>query len=166
VLATALLGVGTNAVYGCAATLAGAGGRECGVVGALLLISFPALFDGTFYGKNLQRPEEIPQYWKDAAAALDAGGNDTRVLELPGADFASYRWGNTVDPVTPGLIDRPYVARALIPWGGPATADLLNALDNRVQEGTLDPRDSRRSRRMGVGAWCCATTSSSSDTTW
>ena len=53
-----------------------------------------------------------------------AGGNDTRVLELPGADFASYRWGNTVDPITPGLMDRPYVARELIPYGTRRHADL------------------------------------------
>jgi hypothetical protein len=58
---------------------------------------------------------------------------------VPGADFASYRWGNTVDPVLPGLMDRPMVARELIPYGSPASADLLMALDRRFQEGVLDP---------------------------
>jgi hypothetical protein len=61
------------------------------------------------------------------------------VLEIPGTDFAAYRWGNTVDPITPGLIDRPYVARELIPYGGGATADLLNAFDRRLQEGVYEP---------------------------
>ena len=61
------------------------------------------------------------------------------MLEIPGADFASYRWGQTVDPITPGLMDRPYVARELVPWGSPASADLLNALDRRLQEGVLEP---------------------------
>ena len=61
------------------------------------------------------------------------------MLEIPGSDFASYRWGDTVDPITPGLTDRPYVARELVPWGSPAGADLLNALDRRLQEGVLDP---------------------------
>jgi hypothetical protein len=56
------------------------------------------------------------------------------MLEAPGADFASYTWGNTVDPITPGLTDRPYVARELIPYGTPGTADLLNAIDRRMQE--------------------------------
>src|SRR5205823_5619818 len=79
------------------------------------------------------------QYWTDAIAALDAQPHDTRVLEIPGADFAAYRWGETVDPITPGLTDRPYVARELVPWGSPASADLLNALDRRLQEGVLDP---------------------------
>jgi len=60
-------------------------------------------------------------------------------MSLPGSDFGSYRWGQTVDPITPGLMDRPYVARELVPWGSAASADLLNALDHRIQEGTLDP---------------------------
>jgi arabinofuranan 3-O-arabinosyltransferase len=110
-----------------------------GVVGAIVIASLPALWNGDFYGKNLQRPEEVPSYWKQAIAAVDARPHDTRVLEIPGSDFASYRWGNTVDPITPGLMDRPYVARELIPYGTPETNDLLNALDGRIQEGLLDP---------------------------
>ena len=109
------------------------------VVGALVLANFPALHDGTYYGRNLQRPEEIPGYWTQAADFLDSRGDATRVMELPGADFAAYRWGNTVDPITPGIMDRPYVARELIPYGNEATADLLNAFDRRIQEGVSDP---------------------------
>ncbi len=110
-----------------------------GVAGALIILNFPALWDGTYYGKNLERPEQIPKYWRDVIRSLDAQPHDTRILELPGADFASYTWGNTVDPVTPGLTDRPYVARELIPWGSPPSADLLNALDRQLQEGLADP---------------------------
>ncbi len=110
-----------------------------GVVGAITIASLPALWNGDFYGNNLQRPENVPAYWKQAIAAIDARPHDTRVLEIPGSDFASYRWGNTVDPITPGLMDRPYVARELIPYGTPETNNLLNALDERMQEGLLDP---------------------------
>jgi arabinofuranan 3-O-arabinosyltransferase len=110
-----------------------------GVVGAIVIASLPALWNGDFYGENLQRPENVPAYWKQAIAAVDARPHDTRVLEIPGSDFASYRWGNTVDPITPGLMDRPYVARELIPYGTPETNNLLNALDERMQEGLLDP---------------------------
>ena len=35
----------------------------------------------------------------------------------PAPTSASYRWGQTVDPITPGIMDRPYVARELIPYG-------------------------------------------------
>jgi arabinofuranan 3-O-arabinosyltransferase len=110
-----------------------------GLVVVIVIAALPALWNGDYYGENLQRPEEIPNYWKRAIAAVDAGPHDTRILEMPGSDFASYRWGNTVDPITPGLTDRPYVARELIPYGTPETNDLLNALDGRIQEGLIDP---------------------------
>ncbi|HEY3187662.1 MAG TPA: alpha-(1-_3)-arabinofuranosyltransferase family protein, partial [Solirubrobacteraceae bacterium] len=105
---------------------------------------------------NLNRPERIPSWWTAAGRYLDryAGGDDdrTRVLELPGSDFAAYRWGNTVDPVTPYLMDRPYVARELIPYGSPPSADLLNALDRRLQEGVFEPPAlAPLARLMGVG---------------
>ncbi len=136
-----LLGVGMNALV----RRLDAGDRHrwslaaIGVVGVLLVVNLPALWNDTFYGRNLQRPEAVPEYWTDALADLDDQSHSTRVLEIPGTDFASYRWGNTVDPITPGLMDRPYVARELIPYGNPPTNDLLNALDRRLQEGLLDP---------------------------
>jgi len=110
-----------------------------GAVIVLAIVNLPALWTGDFYTQDLTRDETLPKYWTDAIAALDAGSHDTRVLEIPGSDFAAYRWGQTVDPITPGLMDRPYVARELVPWGSAASADLLNALDQRIQEGTLDP---------------------------
>jgi arabinofuranan 3-O-arabinosyltransferase len=102
--------------------------------------------------RNLKRPEDVPSYWTEAAAFLDAADHDTRVLEIPGSDFAAYRWGNTVDPVTPGFMDRPYVARELIPYGSPPSANLLNAVDRPLQEDTLDPDAlAPLARLMGVG---------------
>lgn len=106
---------------------------------AVVVANLPALWQGHMVDRNLKRPEDLPQYWHDAAAYLDDQPHATRVLEVPGTDFAAYRWGNTVDPVTPGLMDRPYVARELIPYGSPASANLLNAVDRPLQEDTLDP---------------------------
>jgi arabinofuranan 3-O-arabinosyltransferase len=88
--------------------------------------------------ENLRR-RDIPDYWQEAADHLEAEGHDTRVLAVPGSNFASYRWGNTVDPILPGLVDRPSAQRELIPYGSPASANLLNALDLRFQERTADP---------------------------
>ena len=122
-------------------------------LGMLAVANLPALYTGGFVGDNLKRPEHIPKYWQQAAAWLDAQGRrHAACLEIPGADFASYRWGNTVEPVTPGLMDRPYAARELIPYGTPPSADLLNALDRRLQEGVLDPEAiAPVARLMGVG---------------
>ncbi|QYG93020.1 DUF3367 domain-containing protein [Iamia sp. SCSIO 61187] len=123
----------------------------------LAVVALPPLWLGQMVADNLQRDEDLPSYWTEAAAAIDARGRGeagwtSRVLEVPGSDFASYRWGNTVDPITPGITDRPYVARELIPYGSPASADLLNALDRQMQEDTLDPDAiAPVARLMGVG---------------
>ena len=150
-----MLGLGVNATF---RTLCERGHRwlpaaVVGVVVLLVAVNLPSLFNGSWYGKNLERPENVPSYWTDATRALDRGPHTTRVLEEPGADFASYSWGNTVDPITPGMMDRPYLARELIPYGTPGTADLLNAFDRRFQEGVADPSGVVDVlRRMGIGA--------------
>lgn len=123
-------------------------------VGLVLLIcaNQAPLFRGQMVDRNLMRDEELPQEWLDAAAALGDGDPDTRVLEFPGIDFAAYRWGNTVDPITPGLTDRQYVARELIPYGTPPAANLLNELDAPFQAGRPDPDTlAPLARMMGVG---------------
>ncbi|HEY4377623.1 MAG TPA: alpha-(1-_3)-arabinofuranosyltransferase family protein, partial [Acidimicrobiales bacterium] len=128
-------------------------GRPLTAVAVLLaVIALPPLWTGKMVDSNLDRADDIPSYWKADIAALDAEGHSTRVLEVPGEDFASYRWGTTVDPITPGLMDRPYVARELIPYGSPPSADLLDAFDQQIQEGTLDPKAvAPMARFMGAG---------------
>ena len=122
------------------------------LAGALVFLNLPALWTGAFYGDNLQRPEAVPQYWTDAAHHLDAQGVSTRVFEVPGSDFGSYRWGQTVDPITPGIMDRPYVAREVIPYGSPASANLVNAFDLRLQDRKLTPASiAPLARVMSVG---------------
>jgi arabinofuranan 3-O-arabinosyltransferase len=126
--------------------------RAAFAVALAAYLALPPLWVGAMVPSNLDRPEDVPSYWREVAAYLDARGDTTRVLEIPGVDFASYRWGNTVDPITPGLMDRPYVARELIPYGSPASADLLAALDRRLQERTLTPGAlAVVARLMGVG---------------
>jgi arabinofuranan 3-O-arabinosyltransferase len=105
---------------------------------AVAVLALPPLWLGQFVPENLRR-QEVPDYWREAADHLEAAGHDTRVLVVPGSDFASYRWGNTVDPILPGLLDRPSAQRELIPYGSPASANLLNAFDLRLQERTADP---------------------------
>lgn len=118
----------------------------------LAVLNLSPLWTGRMVDVNLDRAEDVPAYWHEAADAMNRRGPGTRVLEVPGSDFASYRWGNTVDPVLPGLMDRPYVARELIPYGSPPSADLLNAFDRRLQEQTLDPQSvAPVARLMGVG---------------
>jgi arabinofuranan 3-O-arabinosyltransferase len=103
----------------------------------------PALPTGLL-SDGVDRPAAIPEHWATTAELLDARGldptgNPRRVLEIPGSPFAAYRWGNTVEPVLPALMDRPQVAREVLPYGSAATANLLDAIDRRIQEGVFEP---------------------------
>jgi arabinofuranan 3-O-arabinosyltransferase len=104
---------------------------------AILAADLPPLWSGNLIATNLARPSSLPGYWTQAARYLDSSGSD-RVLGLPGEDFAAYSWGVTEDPVASGLITRPYVSRQVVPSGTPASANLVQALDEPLQEGTLD----------------------------
>ena len=110
-----------------------------GLVLLLIVASLPPLWQGRLAPENLSRPEDIPSYWLAAAGHLDDTDDGTRVLEVPGSDFTSYRWGTTIDPVTPGLTDRPVVARELVPMGSAPAADLLKAFDSRLQLHLAEP---------------------------
>ena len=61
------------------------------------------------------------------------------MLGLPGADFGYYRWGVTMDAVWPGLLTRPYIQRQAVLQGQPASANLLRALDESIQDGVFEP---------------------------
>ncbi|MGH9214828.1 MAG: alpha-(1-_3)-arabinofuranosyltransferase domain-containing protein [Acidimicrobiales bacterium] len=109
------------------------------LVAVVAVAAFPPLWHRTLVAENLSRPEDLPAAWRDAARWLDERPHDTRILEVPGIDLTFHRWGAVWEPVTPGLTDRPYAARELIPYGAPGGVDLLTAFDRRLQEGTLEP---------------------------
>ena len=117
-------------------------------VGVLAIANFAPVWGDGYVADRLSRPEDLPAFVHSAAAALDREGEDTRVLEIPGIQAAAYRWGNSVDPVLPGIIDRPWAGRELIPFGSPASANLLIALDHRIQEGTFEPESLAAVARM------------------
>ncbi len=104
-------------------------------MGVLVVVALPGQWDGLI-AERFHR-NDVPAYWHEAGRVLDEG--EGNVLELPGIDFAAYRWGNTLDPVSVGLTDRPVIARELVPQGGPVGISLLNALDRSLQEGWAEP---------------------------
>ncbi|MEM9465358.1 MAG: alpha-(1-_3)-arabinofuranosyltransferase family protein [Actinomycetota bacterium] len=137
VLATSVL---LGAVVGAVQTRVPRPGRVFGTLTLVaIMLANPAMWRVRMIEEHLHRPEELPEYWLEAADAFDRADDGTRVWEVPGSDFASYRWGNTVDPITPGLIERGYVARELVPFGSAESTDLLTAFDRKLQEGSLEP---------------------------
>lgn len=123
-----------------------------GLALAMVMANLSPLFMGRFIDPFLERPDDVPEYWKAVGRHLDDGDRDTRALEIPGIEFANYRWGASVDPITPGLTDRSYAARELVPYGSNASANLMNAIDTPLQDRSFDPESyAEILRLLGVG---------------
>ncbi len=105
----------------------------------LAVVNLPALFDGNLVDPALERDQNPPAAWLQAADDLSDSSSEFRVLQLPGSEFGAFRWGYTVDPPLPGLTTKPLVTRDLLPLGSPGAMDLLYALDDRMQDHTLNP---------------------------
>ncbi len=131
-----LLGAGITALWRRASRTALAVGA--GACAAIVGASAP-MWTGATVVNNLSQPASPPTYVQQAAAHLNATHPGTRVYALPGNNFAAYRWGDTIDTVYPALLDRPFVTHEQQTMGSLPTADLLQAVDTPLQEGTLDP---------------------------
>ena len=79
--------------------------------------------------------------------------HDTRVLELPGSNFAAYRWGNAVDPILPGLMERGRAgARGAARRARPARCCSSTPSTGGSRRARSSRQPSRRSRGcFGVG---------------
>lgn len=108
-------------------------------IAALAIVNLPSLWHRSFVDPALTRAEDAPAAWHQAAAMLDAGDLDARVLQFVGQEFGAFRWGYTVDPPLPGLTNKPLGTRDLLPLGSPGAMDLLFALDDRFQTSTIEP---------------------------
>ena len=113
-----------------------------GALVAMAALSNPPLWNGTTVPTTFTEPSSPPAYVTQAAHSLNSSpgqrASTTRVLAVPGQPFASYRYGTTVDPLWPALLDRPFVTREQQVLGSLPGLDLMNALDDPLQAGTDD----------------------------
>jgi hypothetical protein len=108
------------------------------LVGGLIIANNPSLFNGDTIANNFTQPAALPGYEQAAITHLNKVHQSTRVLAIPGNDFASYDWGDTVDTPQPALLNRDFVTREQQIMGSEATADTLYALDDPLQEDTAN----------------------------
>jgi arabinofuranan 3-O-arabinosyltransferase len=101
-------------------------------------LNVPALWSRDYVDRSQLHAQEVPDAWKHAAAALDNDADGGRVLLLPGVESAAYRWGYLVDAALPGISDRDLITRDWLPLGSAPVMDLLYALDDRFQDGTIE----------------------------
>jgi arabinofuranan 3-O-arabinosyltransferase len=107
-------------------------------LGLLAVINLPIVTERGFVDEAIDRDQDPPAYWLDVAERIDVRSDGSRVVQLPGAEFGSFRWGHTTDQPLVGLGTTPLVTRDLLPLGSAAAMDLVFALDDRIQEATLE----------------------------
>ncbi len=121
---------------------------------ALAMAANAPLLGGDSVISEFSQPAKPPSYVEAAAAYLNSVAPGTRVYALPGDDFAAYRYGDTVDPIWVGVLSssRPFVTHEQFIQGSIPTANLLYAVDNPLQQGTMDWRSlAPVARLMSVG---------------
>ena len=93
---------------------------------------------------------QVPKYWRDAAAWLNARAGEHAVLALPGAPFGEYLWGRPMDDIMQPLLSARWGVRQLVPAGSPGYTRALDAIDQRVVTGRSSPGLSEFLARMSV----------------
>jgi arabinofuranan 3-O-arabinosyltransferase len=131
-----LLGSGVTAV---ARRMSRTGWVIAAFAGAAIAGASAPLWTGATVVNGLTQPATPPAYVQQAATALNHSHPGTRVYALPGNNFAAYRWGDTIDTVYPALLTRPFVTHEQQTMGSLPTADLLEAADTPLQDGTMNP---------------------------
>lgn len=107
------------------------------ITACVAFAALPPLWLGELVPDGRDRPEDVPEHWNEVAAHLDAQGDGTRVLELPGLGVTAHDWGVAGSSVSAALGDRPHATRRTLPTGTAASADLIRALDARLHDRTL-----------------------------
>jgi hypothetical protein len=131
--------------------------RTVGKVAALLTIALvvaanPPAWNGSTVLDRYTFPTPVPSYVTKAANALNATHTQTRVLAIPGENDAAYRYGDTVDPIWPGLLTRPFATREQVALGSLPSYDMTYALDFPMQDRAADPAAlAPMARLMSVG---------------
>jgi arabinofuranan 3-O-arabinosyltransferase len=105
----------------------------------LIVANQPALFTGDLVDPSLLHDQRPPREWYSAAAVLESGSSEYRVLQLPGVESQVFTWGYTVDPPLAWLTHKPLITRDWLPLGSAQAMDLLYAFDDRFQAGTAEP---------------------------
>ena len=92
--------------------------------------------------------EQVPDYWGQAASWLDDKPGTT--LLLPGSSFGDYVWGSPHDEPMQSLATSPWAVRNAVPLAPPGNIRMLDAIEQRLAQGSGSTGLAAFLRRAGV----------------
>ncbi|SEO44233.1 alpha-(1-_3)-arabinofuranosyltransferase [Trujillonella endophytica] len=93
---------------------------------------------------------EVPGYWRQTAAFLEAEQPSGRALLVPGSSFGTYRWGSPNDEVIQPLAESAWDVRSAIPLSPEAHIRVLDAIEERLALGEGSEGLARYLARAGI----------------
>lgn len=106
------------------------------VAGAVLAGSIAPALQGNLFWVRM----DVPEYWYEAAEAVNKGDDEGRVLMVPGTAVPEYSWGyHGPDELGPSMFTRPFAFRSAAVTGGEFAESLMAGVDRRLLEGTAPP---------------------------
>ncbi len=94
--------------------------------------------------------DEVPGYWQETADFLAADESNGRALLVPGANFPVYEWGTPTDEPMQPLADSPWDVRNAIPLTPEGHIRMLDAIEERLQQGQGSAGLTRYLARAGI----------------
>lgn len=123
------------------------------LISLLALLDNPSIWTGQALTPTFLWTGKVPTYVHEVSNALQSSGSTSRALLEPGSPYGDYPFGYTNQPIYSALTTRPIVDRQRVPEGTEPTVNLLTALDEPVQEETLNPATlAPLARLMSVGS--------------
>lgn len=93
---------------------------------------------------------QVPSYWYQAAGYLAAHSPHQTALVVPADPHGQFLWGNTGDNPLEPLASSPWVERALVPYGGAGSQQLLTTLESAMESGQIVPGLAGYLARAGI----------------
>ncbi len=79
--------------------------------------------------------DDIPDYWREAAAWIDQQPPTGRTLLLPGSALPNYNWGFTLDEPALALFRSPWMIRNQAPTGSEGATRVADAIEQMIERG-------------------------------
>ncbi|MBV9713837.1 MAG: DUF3367 domain-containing protein [Solirubrobacterales bacterium] len=121
---------------------------SAGVLALALTVPVLPLWQGNLAGRGSF--QSVPAYWYRLADWMSTQAAASRTLLMPASGFGEYDWGRPMDEPLEPLATTTWAVRNLLPLGGIASTQLLDAIEAEVVDDQVSPHLGEVLSRAGI----------------